>query len=173
MQEPQHLQVAQNRGRRGPCTAVSGSEQDLAWSLPTLQRQRGELSPAGCRQHQQDLAQRGGSMGTQPQGTSSLLVLVAGRDTSSNASSNTPISCLEGSAGQLSRSGVNSSLPAMTGGRRKKPSGITVPMPCLFWMAVAKDQSLCCLCSFHFPIMLRSPSTGTNHAKMGGCFPSV
>lgn len=140
MQEPQHLQVAQNSERRGPHIALSGSGQGLVCSFPSLQRQHRELSPAGCSQCQQDLAQRGGSMGTQPPrvGDTPFLVPLAGRDTSSNASSNAPISCLEGSAGQLSRSGVNSALPAVTGGCRKKPSGISVPTPCLFWIAVAK-----------------------------------
>lgn len=168
MKEPQHLQIAQNRGRRGPCTAVrirAGFSVQLPHSSEAAQRaqpHRVQSAPAGpCSARWQH--------GNPTPRDTPFFVPMAGRDTSSNASSNIPISCLEGSAGQLSRSGVNSSLPAMTGGCRKKPSGIIMPTPCLFWMAVAKVQSLCCV---HFPIMLRSPSIETSHAKLGVCFPA-
>lgn len=83
-----------------------GSEQDLVCSLPTDQRQHRELSPSGCCQCQQDLTQHGGSMSPTPEDT--FLVPVAGRDTSSNASSSTPISCLE----QGSLAGMGLILPS-------------------------------------------------------------
>lgn len=138
--------------------------------LPHSSGMHRELSPMGCSQHQQDLAQHGGSRGTCPRGQ--LLPCAPGWQGHQQQCQQQHIPSIP-LQGQLSSSGVNSSLPAMSGGCRKKPSGITVPTPCLFWIAVAKVQSLCCLCSLHFPIMLRSPSTEKSHAKMGGCLPSL
>lgn len=120
MQEPQHLQVAQSRGRRGPYTAVR-IRQDLVWSFPTLQRQHRELSPAGCSQCQQDLDQRGGSMGTQPQGTLlSLGPWLAGSPAAMPAAMHLS-PAWKGQQGSLAGVELIHPYPAMTGGCKKKP----------------------------------------------------
>lgn len=121
MQESRHLQVAQSWGRRGPHMALIGSERDFMCGLPCFSRglstsaigdgmQRSALQGAVSRSTGwHDLAQRAGSMGTQPQGTSPFPVPAAGRDAGGKA----PI-CPAGLAGHLSRNGDNSSLTAMT-----------------------------------------------------------
>lgn len=131
----QYPQVAQSGGRKGPHMALLGSERNLVCSLPcfswglstcTVGDSTQSSAPQGTVSRSigwHDLAQRGGSMGTQPQGTSPFLAPVAGRDAGSKA----PVSCLAGLARQLSRSRVNSALPATTGGCSKKPSRTATP----------------------------------------------
>lgn len=105
VQESQHPQVAQSRGRRGPRTASVGSERDLVCGWPRFSwgLSRGTV---------------GDSAESSAVGTTSQ------REPSPGGHVPSSRLWLAGSAGQLGRSEANLSLPAATGGGSEKPRGI-------------------------------------------------
>lgn len=160
MQEPQHLQVAQSREKRTPHSSVSiggGLSVQLAHSSDSTESSALQRAVSTSRtSHSKVAAWEPNPREHLP----SLCPWLAGTPAAVPAAM--PISCLEGSAGQLSRSGVNSSLPTMTGGCRKKAKWDHYPHTLFILDGSGQGSEFVLFVFISFPHNLRSPSTETS-----------